>query len=290
MKKFYGIKEKEQWSSKEGILDEKSFVKNKSDFNNLKTDFFVEGDEIFCKEDGEYYYYSASETKDTITGYFHKSIDIYINTYYRVGSYFITEDNSDPNSLFGGTWEKLQEGQYPIIAGELIPANLDTTTNHLNLSVTPEPKKITAGAITIDGTSLSLSQLPSHKHNATITGGSHQHSTTASTSANGSHSHTWSDYYNYDSVVLQKGSSSGGWQNTSTTQTSNSYTHSHTITISNASANVNITSKTEPSQGGGATHTHTPTLTDTEYVTESADITTQVRPKAYCVNIWRRIL
>lgn len=289
MKTFYGIKEKEQWSSKEGILDEKTFVKNKSDFNNLKIDFFVEGDEVFCKEDGEYYYYSASETKDTTTSYFHKTISEYINTYYRVGSYFITEDDSDPNTLFGGSWQKLQEGQYPIVAGELIPADLDTTQNHMNLTVTPQPKKLTDGEITINETTLSLSQIPSHKHDATITGGAHSHSSSVSITSAGGHTHTWSDYYNYNTVLLTKGSAVGGWQNNSSTRTSNSISHSHSISLTNAAASLSISNITYPSIGGGGGHTHTPTLTDTVFKAESSDITTQVRPRAYCVNIWLRI-
>ena len=101
-----------------------------------------------------------------------------INTMYPVGSIYMSVNNTNPSTLFGGTWEAWGAGK--------VPVGVDVGETEFN-----EVEK-TGGA---KSETLSVNQIPSHNHNFTgtahghtFTGTAHNHSFTGSTHNHGTSS------------------------------------------------------------------------------------------------------
>ena len=92
-----------------------------------------------------------------------------LNLVYPVGSIYWSSNNTNPSTLFGGTWTQIKD-RFILAAG-------DSYTNGA-----------TGGAATV---TLTVSNMPSHKHGFTPSGkvGSHKHSFTPSGTVS-SHNHT----------------------------------------------------------------------------------------------------
>ena len=92
-----------------------------------------------------------------------------LNLVYPVGSIYWSSNNTNPGTLFGGTWAQIKD-KFILAAG-------DSYTNGA-----------TGGAATV---TLTVSNMPSHKHGFTPSGkvGSHKHSFTPSGTVS-SHNHT----------------------------------------------------------------------------------------------------
>ena len=89
------------------------------------------------------------------------------NLLYPVGSYYWSSDPTDPGTLFGGTWEAV-ENKFMFAA----------STSH--------PVGETGGA---ESVALSLNQMPAHSHSAsTASSGNHSH--TGTTNGGGGHGHS----------------------------------------------------------------------------------------------------
>lgn len=151
-----------------------------------------------------------------------------------VGSFYWSEKNTDPGTLFGGTWKQIKD-TFVLAAGDTYQAGA------------------TGGQAEV---TLVADQIPSHTHPATSnSAGGHAH--TATTSWNGDHTHGFDrwlamdyggpDEYHWncaganssnvhtDAVSTQ----SAGGHNHSLTTTSNG-DHSHTISVG-ATGGVKVT-------------------------------------------------
>ena len=77
---------------------------------------------------------------------------------YPVGSIYLSINSTNPSTLFGGTWQRI-DGYY-------LYAGPDSTLNQ------------TGGSWTTGSTTLSIEQIPSHSHNVAVTSsGAHSHAT-----------------------------------------------------------------------------------------------------------------
>ena len=178
---------------------------------------------------------------------------------YPVGSIYISYSNTNPGTLFGGTWETFGKGQTLV--------GIDTSsTEFKTLGQAGGSKTISyTPSGSIGSTGLTISQIPSHSHSydkADSTTGSH----TLTIAEIPSHNHDliWPDT-NYlielDSGTQEGGAWIGAIGRTSTTRKSlgNIYTkhvgggQGHTHTISTTSSSTGTAGKGTTSDG----HTHT---------------------------------
>ena len=99
---------------------------------------------------------------------------IYPCPYYPVGSIYLSVNNVNPSSFFGGTWVQIKD-KFILAAGDYYSNGA------------------TGGAATV---TLTVSNMPSHSHSFTPSGtvGSHSHSFTPSGTV-GSHTHTGPSHY-----------------------------------------------------------------------------------------------
>ena len=93
-----------------------------------------------------------------------------LNLVYPVGSIYLSSKNTNPGTLFGGTWTQIKD-RFILTAGDYYSNGA------------------TGGAATV---TLTVSNMPSHKHSFTPSGtvGSHKHSFTPSGTV-GSHTHSF---------------------------------------------------------------------------------------------------
>lgn len=129
---------------------------------------------------------------------------------YPVHSLYISFNNTDPGTLFGGKWEALPEGYFLIGAGTAYPAGS------------------TGGEKTH---TLTVSEMPSHTHSgSTDTDGSHYHG-----SGWGEHTSTGNPAQGwYNTSNSQFGSRGGVDYDNSQTRTTSGGSHTHSATIDNA--------------------------------------------------------
>ena len=139
-----------------------------------------------------------------------------VDLIYPVGSIYITAGNTNPQTIFGGTWEQIKD-KFVLAAGDTYAAG--ATGGAAGKSYTP--------AGTIGGTALTVAQMPGHAHNykpgGTISGGTHSHSyqpsgtlTAISPATHGhtfqgaAHGHTVKGSTDNIGLYIKYGSSSGG--------------------------------------------------------------------------------
>ena len=98
-----------------------------------------------------------------------------INTFYPVGSIYISTSSTNPASLFGGTWTSFGQGR------QLVGVGSNGTTNYTNGSTSGSSTK-----------SISTSNIPSHTHTITPSGtvSSSFSGRSVNTNSTGSHNHT----------------------------------------------------------------------------------------------------
>ena len=78
---------------------------------------------------------------------------VVLDTFYQVGKVYISVDNVDPSTLFGGTWERIP-GQY------LMAGDPNSTMDHKNIG-----SYISSGwDKKVSGTAITLDQMPLHNH------------------------------------------------------------------------------------------------------------------------------
>ena len=164
-------------------------------------------------------------------------INVVLDKVYPVGSIYISVNNTSPSTLFGGTWERIQE-KFLLSAGNTHTAGT------------------TGGEFTH---TLTTAEMPVHNHDATTAnGGNHNHS--ASTGGAGAHNHTVWDAYSTDVSHTWAGGSSGATINANssgtTRTTSTNSNHSHTVTVNNGGTHNHST--TISNTGSGNAHNITP--------------------------------
>lgn len=160
------------------------------------------------------------------------------NLLYPVGSYYWSSDPTDPGTLFGGTWEAV-ENKFVFAAS------------------TAHPVGETGGA---ESVALSLNQMPSHSHSASSgSAGNHNHS--ASTGSAGNHLHAIEIKGTTDEMAgasltangpfINRGIVSGGWRYT---QENGNHSHSVTVNANGAHSHTISVSAT----GGSEAHDNMP--------------------------------
>ena len=131
-----------------------------------------------------------------------------LNIVYPVGSIYLSSNNTNPGTLFGGTWIQIKD-RFILTAG-------DSYTNGA-----------IGGAATV---TLTVSNMPSHNHSFTPSGnvGSHSHSFTPSGTV-GSHTHTGPSHTHSFTPSGTVSSSFSGTTGTTGAMNSNA-SHRHVIT------------------------------------------------------------
>ena len=179
--------------------------------------------------------------------------DLEVNNYkvatldmvYPVGSIYISVVNTNPSSLFGGTWVAFASGRTLV--------GVDTSQSDFSTV------QKTGGSSTV---TLTTSQMPSHTHSISHTHGlnSHKHSFSATTSSSGSHAHNWS--YDFDAAAGSARYSphrayGAGYGNDAVTSTNGAHTHSVSGTTGAASGSTAAAStSTSGSAGSGGAHSN----------------------------------
>ena len=130
--------------------------------------------------------------------------------YYPVGSIYISVNNTNPKTYFGGTWEQIQNRF-------LLACGSSYSNGSTGGSITHSHTQGSTGS-----TSLSVDQMPSHNHNLTGTYGS---ILTSATNNEGK---------------LMSGALGNGWNNTKTNVSSEGKGkgHTHTNPSTNSSSNM----------------------------------------------------
>lgn len=170
------------------------------------------------------------------------------NLIYPIGSIYISVNNVNPSTLFGGEWEQLPTGY------------LKSGTSY----ATGGSSKTGKASGNTGATTLTTSQIPAHAHglnNHTHSLNNHTHGVgTLKTAENGNHAH---------SIKRTQSNATSGSQtrylvntdSTTFTGTATNTTGAHTHTISGATAaasgNTGAASGNTANAGGGGSHTHT---------------------------------
>lgn len=162
------------------------------------------------------------------------------NQIYPVGSIYMSMNPTDPGTLFGGTWQALNEGRV------LIGANATYAAGS------------TGGEATH---TLTTNEMPAHTHTgSTASAGSHTH--TGSTSSAGSHSHnsgvTDDVYHSFVQYTSYKNSSKYSFMNETShavnyqSTTSSGGSHSHSMSLNSAGSHTHTMNLNNT--GGGQAH------------------------------------
>lgn len=165
---------------------------------------------------------------------------------YPVGSIYISVNNTNPGTLFGGTWQSFAEGR------QLVSTGSNGTTNYTSANQTGGAKTVT----------LSSSNLPSHTHSFTPSGtvSSSFSGSSVTTSSNGSHNHTV-PFGKASSEAAGYGLNTGGTSyvdrilvssSQGTINTAMSTSHTHSLTPS-GSVTSTFTGKTVTTSSNGST-------------------------------------
>ena len=180
--------------------------------------------------------------------------DDFLNKTYPIGSIYMSLNNIDPRSLFGGTWVQWGAGRFPVC--------VDTNQTEFNIANKTGGEKVHA---------LQSSEVPAHAHtvpaNTAQAAGGHGHTTQA---------RTISDALRLDDAVL-------GWRGRVTTGQGESITSKTASGVTGRPFYIDIPSLTVNSSG---VHTHTvPASTTSTYGTSGAH--NNLPPYVTCY-MWQR--
>lgn len=202
------------------------------------------------KSNGKGVAFGGFSTKEnTLQCYWDLEVNNYkvatLDSVYPVGSIYISVVNTNPSSLFGGTWVAFASGRTLV--------GVDTSQRDFSTV------QKTGGSSTV---TLTSSQMPSHTHSISHTHGlnSHKHSFSATTSSGGSHAHNWS--YDFDAAAGSARYSphrayGAGYGNDAVTSTNGAHTHSVSGTTGAASGSTaGASTSTSGSAGSGGAHSN----------------------------------
>lgn len=202
------------------------------------------------KSNGKGVAFGGFSTKEnTLQCYWDLEVNNYkvatLDSVYPVGSIYISVVNTNPSSLFGGTWVAFASGRTLV--------GVDTSQSDFSTV------QKTGGSSTV---TLTSSQMPSHTHSISHTHGlnSHKHSFSATTSSGGSHAHNWS--YDFDAAAGSARYSphrayGAGYGNDAVTSTNGAHTHSVSGTTGAASGSTaGASTSTSGSAGSGGAHSN----------------------------------
>ena len=191
---------------------------------------------------------------------------------YPVGSIYIGVNNTNPGTLFGGTWVSFGTGK-TLVGVDANDTSFDTieeTGGNKTNSYTPVG--------TVGDTTLTVDQIPSHNHSIPALSGSTTPADNVGLARSaGAHTHKAGTLYG-------SGVSTGGNANymnayyTANIETSSAGAHTHTLNI--PSLTVSTTANNTGYTGGGGSHTHS-------FSGTAANIST-VQPYI-TVYMWKRV-
>jgi len=180
---------------------------------------------------------------------------------YPVGSIYISVSNTNPGTLFGGTWISFGSGR------SLVGANTSDTAE-----VTGGNKTITYTPVgTVGEHTLTISEIPSHTH--TFTGTAHNHQPGSSTT-------TYFVAITSGGDVGENGTARAWWSTTTSSSAPHlMYVTHSTYNSAGGAAESNTTAAataagTNSNTGGGGSHTHPFTGTAATLKVQSPYITT----------------
>lgn len=180
-----------------------------------------------------------------------KPLVLFLTDYvYPVGSIYMTTAATNPGTIFGGTWSKI-ESKFLIGAS----ANYGVGTSGGSATKT-----------------LSVTEIPSHNHTATTSSnGSHNH--TATTASNGDHTHTitvnnnGAHTHTTSGTAASAGSHTHGLSITNGAQSAGAHTHS----VAKSAQSISVTT------GSNGAHTHGVSFPKTTIATVAAGSHTHTR-------------
>ena len=202
-------------------------------FQDLQTETDISKVAYFYAEDSETN--MCRSTLEAIHKYIMKScneaIKASINTFYPVGTIYMSATNINPSTFLGGTWEAWGSGRVPVGVDESDP-NFDTVEK-------------TGGASTH---TLTIDQMPSHTHDQN----SHTHKQSAHShgAGNGS-SYYFSTYTGTRSTELIGSISGDGWE---ISQVAEDGIWNGSKNTATATATNNATTATNKNTGGDGAH------------------------------------
>ena len=217
-----------------------------------------------------------------------------IDEVYPVGSIYLSVSSMSPQTLFGGTWEQIQDRFIMASGSNYSALSTGGSNDAVVVSHSHSASAASGGNHTHSG---SANSNGSHTHS--ISGGSHNH--TATSASAGSHTHKFSEYMwrakvsseaNYDTnqwiVAHTDKTTSRISSATSEFDTASSGQHAHSI-------NVNTSSSHSHTMTSAGSHTHSLDIdydgahTHSVTVTSAGEDGTGKNMPAYiAVNVWRR--
>lgn len=209
-----------------------------------------------------------------------------VDTVYPVGSIYMSVSATNPQLLFGGTWEQL-ENTFLLGAGSSYEAG--TTGGSADSIVVSHTHTFTGSEVTSKG----QSQTHSHTFTGTaVTSGGSSASSTGTQSANHYHSYPnpllmWNTAASTANVALSAaGRNQAGWRGTDvlgkTTTGNNSANHSHSMAHTHS-----VTAK-GTNGNASADHTHKVTASGTNSSTGSSGTGANM-PPYLVVYMWKRV-
>ena len=168
--------------------------------------------------------------------------DSFLDKTYPVGSIYMSKNNTNPGTLFGGTWVTWGNGR--------VPVGVNTSDSAFNTVEKTGGEKTHV---------LTIAEMPSHTHiqnahthsinhdHASATAnsnGAHTHTFSGTTSSSGNHSHTagGGGFYAFGGEWTDVGPAQGGGYRTSfatiNTSTSGAHTHTYSGTTSSSGAHT----------------------------------------------------
>lgn len=241
----------------------------------------------------------------------HDAINSVWNKIYPVGSIYMSIVESNPATLFGGTWERI-EGQFLIGCNGTYPNGTSGGTANTTLATANLPSHSHSVSITSGNQSANHTHsvgahshgLNSHKHSFSATTGNQNanHTHSGTTSSNGSHNHqcykswgfkTGTGGLNYCMGTVDDGfSGSGNWTNSAGGHThtmttgNNSASHKHSVSGTTGAASGSTANSSAFNSGSNsANHTHS--VSGDTGSTGSATSFTNL-PPYLAVYIWKR--
>ena len=165
---------------------------------------------------------------------------------YPVGSIYMSMNNTNPSTLFGGTWEQIQSGKML----QSTTTNSGVTGGQASVSYTPSGS--------VGGTALTVAQIPAHTHGSrTATGGVTAHIEEIALNGGGSGTTGWGVFTTATFQTLKRVVNSD---------------HTGVATVNQSKADFNYTHEHD-SVGGNQAHNHSFTGTPTSIATMPPYIT-----------------
>ena len=224
------------------------------------------------------------------------AINELVDMIYPVGSIYMSVNDINPSTLFGGTWEAWGNGRVPVgvDANDTAFDTVEETGGSASESYTPAGTN-SGGTVNSHKLTAAESGVPAHSHTMdhthsmtqpafTVTGGAVTNGITG-----GSHSHTskgWAKVTDGSGsyVTLGGAGKSTDYSTNAATHTHNLPSHSHTVTRSTNAAVTKFTGSTSNNTATAASSGHSHGFTDPTF----SGTISHLQPYITCY-MWKRV-